>query len=234
MSRVVVIGATGHVGTYLVPRLVRAGHEVVALSRGEREPYLPAPEWRGRRAGRRSTARPRTRRARSASGSPRSAPDAVDRHDLLHARVGPAAGRRAAPERGRCWCTAARSGSTARPRACRSPRTSRAPPTASTAPARRRSRRCCTARRSPAACRASCCIPGHISGPAGRSITPAGNLDPDVWRRLATGEPLAAARPRARRAAPRARRRRRAGVRARAHPPRRDRLELPRRRPSRR
>ena len=46
MSRVVVIGATGHVGTYLVPRLVRAGHEVVAVSRGEREPYTPAPEWR--------------------------------------------------------------------------------------------------------------------------------------------------------------------------------------------
>jgi uncharacterized protein YbjT (DUF2867 family) len=46
MSRIVVIGATGHVGTYLVPRLVRAGHDVVALSRGEREPYLPAPEWR--------------------------------------------------------------------------------------------------------------------------------------------------------------------------------------------
>ena len=45
MSRVVVVGATGHVGTYLVPRLVRAGHEVVALSRGEREPYQPAPEW---------------------------------------------------------------------------------------------------------------------------------------------------------------------------------------------
>src|ERR671912_527720 len=46
MSRVVVIGATGHVGTYLVPRLVRAGYEVVALSRGQREPYRPAPEWR--------------------------------------------------------------------------------------------------------------------------------------------------------------------------------------------
>ena len=43
--RIVVIGATGHVGTYLVPRLVRAGHDVVALSRGEREPYSPAPEW---------------------------------------------------------------------------------------------------------------------------------------------------------------------------------------------
>src|SRR4051812_2929751 len=32
---------------------------------------------------------------------------------------------------------------------------------------------------------------GHISGRGWRVITPAGNLDPDVWRRLATGEPLA-------------------------------------------
>jgi nucleoside-diphosphate-sugar epimerase len=37
MSRVVVIGATGHIGSYLVPRLVRAGHQVTALSRGTRE-----------------------------------------------------------------------------------------------------------------------------------------------------------------------------------------------------
>jgi len=45
MSRVVVIGATGHVGSYLVPRLVRAGYEVTAVSRGTREPYHSAPEW---------------------------------------------------------------------------------------------------------------------------------------------------------------------------------------------
>ena len=32
--------------------------------------------------------------------------------------------------------------------------------------------------------------PGHITGPWS-SITPAGNLDLDVWRRLAAGEPLA-------------------------------------------
>jgi nucleoside-diphosphate-sugar epimerase len=32
--------------------------------------------------------------------------------------------------------------------------------------------------------------PGHISGPGWPVITPAGNRDPDVWRRLATGEPL--------------------------------------------
>ncbi len=46
MSRVVMIGATGHVGTFLVPRLVRAGHDVVAVSRGRREPYRPDEAWR--------------------------------------------------------------------------------------------------------------------------------------------------------------------------------------------
>ncbi len=43
--RVTVIGATGHIGTWLVPRLVRAGHEVVAVSRGDRQPYHMGPEW---------------------------------------------------------------------------------------------------------------------------------------------------------------------------------------------
>jgi nucleoside-diphosphate-sugar epimerase len=45
MSRVVVIGATGHIGTYLVPRLVDGGHEVIAVSRGSRGPYHPSPQW---------------------------------------------------------------------------------------------------------------------------------------------------------------------------------------------
>src|SRR5689334_15402507 len=45
MSRIVVIGATGHIGTYLVPRLVRGGHEVIALSRGSREAYQPDAAW---------------------------------------------------------------------------------------------------------------------------------------------------------------------------------------------
>ncbi|HBX69972.1 MAG TPA: epimerase [Chloroflexi bacterium] len=43
--RVVVIGGTGHVGTYLVPRLVRAGHEVISVSRGQRDPYQPNAAW---------------------------------------------------------------------------------------------------------------------------------------------------------------------------------------------
>jgi len=45
VSRVVVIGATGHVGGYLVPRLVRAGHEVVAISRGMSSPYREDAAW---------------------------------------------------------------------------------------------------------------------------------------------------------------------------------------------
>src|ERR1039457_72551 len=45
MSRVVVIGAPGHIGSYLVSRLVRGGHDVFALSRGTREPYHASPQW---------------------------------------------------------------------------------------------------------------------------------------------------------------------------------------------
>ena len=37
--RVIIIGGTGHVGTFLVPRLVLAGHEVISVSRQKREPY---------------------------------------------------------------------------------------------------------------------------------------------------------------------------------------------------
>ena len=43
--RVVVIGGTGHVGTYLVPRLVGAGHEVISVSRRQRAPYQPHAAW---------------------------------------------------------------------------------------------------------------------------------------------------------------------------------------------
>jgi nucleoside-diphosphate-sugar epimerase len=43
--RVVVIGATGHIGTWLVPRLVARGHEMIAISRGARHPYHASPEW---------------------------------------------------------------------------------------------------------------------------------------------------------------------------------------------
>ncbi|MBU1304602.1 MAG: NAD-dependent epimerase/dehydratase family protein [Alphaproteobacteria bacterium] len=45
MSKIVIIGATGHIGTYLVPRLVMAGHAVTTVSRGRAQPYQRSPVW---------------------------------------------------------------------------------------------------------------------------------------------------------------------------------------------
>lgn len=44
--KIVIIGGSGHIGTFLVPRLVRGGHEIVNISRGARAPYAESPEWR--------------------------------------------------------------------------------------------------------------------------------------------------------------------------------------------
>ncbi len=44
--RIVIIGGTGHVGTYLVPKLVKAGHEVISVSRQQRTPYHSNDAWR--------------------------------------------------------------------------------------------------------------------------------------------------------------------------------------------
>jgi nucleoside-diphosphate-sugar epimerase len=43
--RVVIIGGTGHIGSYLTPRLVEAGHTVLCVCRGERTPYRPHAAW---------------------------------------------------------------------------------------------------------------------------------------------------------------------------------------------
>src|SRR5262249_57530192 len=46
MARIVIIGGSGHVGTYLVPALVERRHEVVNVSRGIVLPYRPHPAWK--------------------------------------------------------------------------------------------------------------------------------------------------------------------------------------------
>jgi nucleoside-diphosphate-sugar epimerase len=43
--RVIVIGGSGHIGSYLVPRLVAAEHEVLCVTRGRQSPYLSDPAW---------------------------------------------------------------------------------------------------------------------------------------------------------------------------------------------
>jgi nucleoside-diphosphate-sugar epimerase len=44
--RTVIIGGTGHIGTYLVPRLVALGHEVLNVSRSKRVPYSDHGAWK--------------------------------------------------------------------------------------------------------------------------------------------------------------------------------------------
>src|SRR3954447_21533107 len=188
MSRVVVIGATGHVGTYLVPRLVRAGHEVVALSRGEREPYVPAPEWRAVQWV------AADREAKDAAGVfgeriAALAPDAVV--DML-CFTPESAGQlldALRPSRpllvhcGTIWVH----GPVARvPVTEDEPRTAYGEYGTGKAAIEALLHRETVGGGVPSVV----LHPGHISGPW-PSIPPAGTLDLDVWRRLAAGEPLA-------------------------------------------
>ena len=44
--KAVVIGGSGHIGTYLVPRLIKAGYVTVNVSRGQSKPYNLDDAWR--------------------------------------------------------------------------------------------------------------------------------------------------------------------------------------------
>ena len=188
MSRIVVIGATGHVGTYLVPRLVRAGHEVVALSRGEREPYVPAPEWRAVErvaADREAEDAAGTFGERIAALEPDAVVDMVcftpDSAGQLLDALRPT--RPLLLHCGTIWVH----GPVARvPVTEDEPRTAYGEYGTGKAAIEALLQRETVAGGVPSVV----LHPGHISGPW-PSITPAGNLDLDVWRRLAAGEPLA-------------------------------------------
>jgi nucleoside-diphosphate-sugar epimerase len=187
--RIVVIGATGHVGTYLVPRLVRGGHEVVALSRGEREPYRPAPEWR---AVERIVL---DRAAADAEGTFGERIAALEADAVIDMVCFTAASAQQLvdalrPSRplllhcGTIWVH----GPVARvPVTEDEPRTAYGEYGTGKAAIEALLWRETVAGGVPSVV----LHPGHISGPGWPVITPAGNLDPDVWRRLATGEPLA-------------------------------------------
>ena len=45
LMRIAVIGGTGHIGSYLTPRLVETGHQAICISRGSSQPYRPHPAW---------------------------------------------------------------------------------------------------------------------------------------------------------------------------------------------
>ena len=189
MSRVVVIGATGHVGTYLVPRLVRGGHEVIAVSRGTRGPYHESPEW-GSVA--RMTADREQQDAEGTFGAWIAGlrPDVVI--DLIcftaaSARQLVDALRPARPLLVHCgtiWVHGP---------ALRVPVTEDEPRTAygSYGTGKAEIEALLHDETRADGVPAVVLHPGHISGPGWPVITPAGNLDPAVWTHLAAGTPLA-------------------------------------------
>jgi nucleoside-diphosphate-sugar epimerase len=188
MSRVIVIGATGHIGTYLVPRLVRNGHQVIAMSRGSRGPYHPSPQWDS------VTKVTVDRDAEDAAGTfgdriAALGADAVI--DLIcftadSARQLVYALRPSRPlllHCGTIWVHGP---------ALRVPVTEDEPRTAYGDYGTGKAAIEALLRRETLAGGVPSVVlhPGHISGPGWPVITPAGNLDPTVWTSLATGQPL--------------------------------------------
>ncbi|WP_048000755.1 NAD-dependent epimerase/dehydratase family protein [Lactiplantibacillus herbarum] len=45
MTKVVVLGGAGHIGSYLVPMLVKAGYDVTSVTRGKHQPYVSDAAW---------------------------------------------------------------------------------------------------------------------------------------------------------------------------------------------
>jgi nucleoside-diphosphate-sugar epimerase len=187
--RVVVVGATGHVGTYLVPRLVRAGHEVIAVSRGEREPYQPAAEWRSVQR----VAIDREREEAAGTFGDRIAAYEADAViDMIcftadSARQLVDALRPARPLLVHCGTIWVHGPASRVPVTEDEPRTAFGDYGTGKAAVEALLRRETIAGGVPSIV----LHPGHICGPGWPVITPAGNLDADVWHRLATGQPLA-------------------------------------------
>jgi nucleoside-diphosphate-sugar epimerase len=183
--RVIVLGATGHIGSYLVPRLVAAGHDVVAVSRGTRDPYVPSTAWE------RVERVVADREAEDASGTfggriaalnadavidlvcftPASAAQLVealrgrDVH-LLHC--------------GTIWTHGLSAISPLREDDDKAPFGDYGTQKAEI-------ERMLLAETRAGGVTSTVIHPGHISGPGWHVINPQGNLDPAVWRALATG-----------------------------------------------
>jgi nucleoside-diphosphate-sugar epimerase len=189
MSRVVVIGATGHIGTYLIPRLVDRGHEVIAVSRGTRGPYHASHQWDAVTT---VTADREAEEAEGTFGDQIAALRADAVIDLICFTKSSAeqlveALRPSRPLLVHCgtiWVHGP---------ALRVPVTEDEPRTAYGAYGTGKAEIEALLHQETRAGGVPAIVlhPGHISGPGWPVITPAGNLDPATWTALATGQPLA-------------------------------------------
>jgi len=186
--RIVVIGGSGHIGTFLVPRLVRAGHDVISISRGQRSSYADDPAWTQVRqvvADRAAEDREGTFGGRVADLGPDVVIDLICFSlDSATALVERLRGRTAhLLHCGSIW----RAGPSVR-----LPMTEddAPPPVGEYGIAKADIARMLKAETGSGGLVATSLHPGHIVGPGWHPIGPLGNLDPGVWRTLSAGEPL--------------------------------------------
>ncbi|MEA4943827.1 MAG: NAD(P)-dependent oxidoreductase [Propionicimonas sp.] len=186
--RIVVIGGSGHIGSFLVPRLVRAGHEVVNLSRGQRSSYVDDPAWQEVRQV------SADRAAEDAAGTfpdrvAALAPDAVvdlisftpESEKALVERLRGVTGQLL--HCGSIW----RHGPSQKVPIHEDGGT---PPLGEYGIGKDAIARMLKQETAAGGLPTTSLHPGHISGPGWHPIGPLGNLDPSVWWRLSAGEPL--------------------------------------------
>lgn len=187
--RIVVIGGSGHIGTFLIPRLVRAGHEVINISRGSRAAYVDYDEWRDVR----SVAADREQEDRDGVFAGRVAELHADVVvDLICFTVDSASALLDALRGnsghllhcGSIWrygpseklpITEAEGGT---------------PPIGEYGINKHRIAELLKQETAGGGLRTTSLHPGHIVGPGWHPIGPLGNLDPSVWRTLSAGETL--------------------------------------------
>ena len=184
--RVAVIGGSGHIGTYLVPRLVRAGHSVVNLSRGARRPYADDPTWAE------VEQVVVDREAEDAAGTFAQRVAGLSADAVVDLICFTEASARLLVEglRGRtghlvhCGSIWLHGPSTTIPVTEDDP----LHPVGGYGTEKAAIARLLLAETAAGGLATTSLHPGHISGPGWAPIGPLGNLDPDVWGRLARGE----------------------------------------------
>jgi nucleoside-diphosphate-sugar epimerase len=187
--RIVVIGGSGHVGSFLVPRLVRAGNEVVNLSRGARAPYFDDEAWSEVEQVPVDRAAEDTARTFGRRVAALEAEVVVDMICFTPA----SASALVAALRGRCGhllhCgTIWRYGPSVK-QPMREDDTS--PPFGGYGTQKAAIAELLAAETRSGGLVTTVLQPGHISGPGWTPIGPLGNLDPDIWYALSAGEEIA-------------------------------------------
>ncbi|MGZ4659866.1 MAG: NAD-dependent epimerase/dehydratase family protein, partial [Arthrobacter sp.] len=188
--RVTVIGGSGHIGSFLVPRLVRAGHEVTNISRGTSRPYTEAPEWQQVQhvtADRQAEDQDGTFPDRVAALKPdvvvdlvcftlESAAQLVQR---LRGEVGHLLHCGSVWRYGQSLKLPIREGSD-----------SAAPPFGEYGVQKNRIALMLQEETASGGLATTSLHPGHLVGPGWQPVGPLGNLDPAVWQTISAGQPL--------------------------------------------